>query len=219
MRAISEINDPRLVKALAHPLRVSILGVLEDREASPSELAEELRAPLGNVSYHVRILDNLELIKLTKKRPRRGAIEHYYRARGRVRVTDSAWRQIPKIVKEALVDSGLRQVTDYAASAAALGGFEREDAHLTRQVLNVDQEGFGELADAYKRLLDEMQQIQARSAERLRASDHDGEMSAGSVLLLFEASAGASVMGDRASANISPRPARSKTRRSGARTH
>ena len=77
MKAINDINDPRLVKALAHPLRVRILGVLQDRVASPSDLAEELKAPLGNVSYHVRILAQLGLLKLVKKRPRRGAIEHY----------------------------------------------------------------------------------------------------------------------------------------------
>ena len=71
MKAINDINDPRLVKALAHPLRVRILGVLQDRVASPSDLAEELNAPLGNVSYHVRILAQLGLLKLVKKRPRR----------------------------------------------------------------------------------------------------------------------------------------------------
>src|SRR5436853_259023 len=41
MRAISDIGDPRLVKALAHPLRVQILTTLEDRVASPSDLAAE----------------------------------------------------------------------------------------------------------------------------------------------------------------------------------
>jgi len=32
------------------------------------------------VSYHVRTLAQLELIKLVKKTPRRGAIEHHYEA-------------------------------------------------------------------------------------------------------------------------------------------
>ncbi len=212
MKAISEINDPRLVKALAHPLRVSILGILEDREASPSELADELRAPLGNVSYHVRILSNLDLIKLTKKKPRRGAIEHYYRARGKVVVTDGAWKQVPKIVKEALVDSGLRQLSEYAATAAIAGGFDRSDAHMTRQAVTVDEQGFGELAEAFMRLLHEMQEIQGRSAERLKASAHAGEINAGTVLMLFEAPVEASYSADRSDANISVRRARPASR-------
>ena len=56
VRPINEINDPRLVKALAHPLRVSILSALEHRIASPSELADELDVPLPNLSYHIRML-------------------------------------------------------------------------------------------------------------------------------------------------------------------
>ena len=41
MMQITEIDDPRLVKGLAHPLRIQILRVLENRVASPSEIAEE----------------------------------------------------------------------------------------------------------------------------------------------------------------------------------
>ena len=80
MRSITAINEPRVAKALSHPLRAQILGILEERRASPRELSEELGAPLGNVSYHVRALLHLKLIKLVKKTPRRGAIEHHYRA-------------------------------------------------------------------------------------------------------------------------------------------
>lgn len=211
MRAISEINDPRLVKALAHPLRVRILAILEDREASPSELADELAAPLGNVSYHVRILGNLNLIKLVRKKPRRGAIEHYYRARGRVRVTDDAWRQVPEIVKEALVDSGLSQASEFAAAAAASGGFDHSNAHLTRQVLRLDQQGFADVAVLLRRVLDEVQQIGAQSGERLRRTNHSEELDAGVVMMLFEAPAGAARIADRSDANIS-RPARRRAR-------
>ena len=69
MRTLHDINDPRLVKALAHPLRIRILAILEDRVASPSEIAEQLDAPLGNVSYHVRQLAELGLISLVRETP------------------------------------------------------------------------------------------------------------------------------------------------------
>ena len=55
-KPISEIEDPRLVKALAHPLRIRILGILEQRSATPKELAELLDVQLENLSYHVRTL-------------------------------------------------------------------------------------------------------------------------------------------------------------------
>ena len=187
MKSINDINDPRLVKALAHPLRVRILGVLQDRVASPSDLAEELKAPLGNVSYHVRILAQLDLLKLVRKRPRRGAIEHYYEARSRVRVSDRAWGQVPKIVKEAMVDATLDQVSAYVEQSAESGGFERPDAHLMRQPLRLDNKGWQELSKEVADLLERANKIEAASAERLKKAEHEGELEAGLVMMLFEA--------------------------------
>jgi DNA-binding transcriptional ArsR family regulator len=65
VKQITELDDPRLVKALAHPLRITILRVLQDRTASPSEIAEEISAPLGNVSYHVRVLERVAMVSAT----------------------------------------------------------------------------------------------------------------------------------------------------------
>lgn len=72
----------RAIKALGHPLRVSVLLVLADADEpmTPKQLAAELGVPLENLSYHVRVLARLELIKLTRRRQgRRGAVEHLYR--------------------------------------------------------------------------------------------------------------------------------------------
>jgi DNA-binding transcriptional ArsR family regulator len=186
VKAITDIHDPRLVKALAHPLRVQILGMLQDRIASPSDLAEELDAPLGNVSYHVRILAQLDLLKLVKKRPRRGAIEHYYQARGRVRISNRAWGQVPTIVKEAMVDGTLDQISRFVQQAAESGGFERPEAHLMRQPMRLDDQGWKELSAAVLKLLEHANEIEAEAAERLAKADHEGEIDAGLVLLLFE---------------------------------
>ena len=190
MKAITDINDPRLVKALAHPLRVQILALLQDRTASPSDLAEELKAPLGNVSYHVRILAKLDLLKLVRKRQRRGAIEHLYRANGRVRVSDRAWGQVPGIVKTAMVDATLDQVGRYVEQAAVMGGFERPEAHIIRQPMRLDQKGWEELSAAVADLLQRANQIERESQERLKDAEHEGEMEAGLVMMLFEGAPG-----------------------------
>lgn len=192
MKAITDINDPRLVKALAHPLRVQILAVLEDRTASPSDLAEELKAPLGNVSYHVRILAKLDLLKLVRKRQRRGAIEHLYRANGRVRVSDRAWGQVPGIVKTAMVDATLEQVGRYVEQSAVMGGFERPEAHIIRQPMRLDQQAWKELSAAVADLLQRANDIERESQKRLRGEDHEGELDAGLVMMLFEGAPGGS---------------------------
>jgi DNA-binding IclR family transcriptional regulator len=76
------VNWQRLARANTHPLRISILEVLEmdgGRVLSPSDLSHELRMPLSNINYHVTELAKAELIELAHKRQVRGATEHFYR--------------------------------------------------------------------------------------------------------------------------------------------
>ena len=188
MMQITEIDDPRLVKGLAHPLRIHILRVLETRVASPSEIAEEIGAPLGNVSYHVRFLARVGLIELTSTKPRRGAVEHYYRAVGRVSVTDQAWAQVPDVVKSGMISATLDQAGRVIGAAASSGGFDRSDAVVSRREMLLDEQGFSDLAAELSGLLERVKEIERESAERLESmSDHeDAELDAGLVMMLFE---------------------------------
>ena len=186
MKAITNLNDPSLVRALAHPLRARILGALQERRASPRELSEEFGEPLGNVSYHVRTLANLKLIKLVKKTPRRGAIEHHYVAVAGARVTDEAWAGAPGVVKKAMVASALGEVARSVGDAAAVGGFDRQDAHLTRTRLVLDEKGWSQLAKVLGDVLERTERIQEESQKRLERADHQAEMSATLVMMLFE---------------------------------
>jgi DNA-binding transcriptional ArsR family regulator len=75
-----------IARALTHPLRARVLAILAERPASPKELASELGASLTLTSYHVRTLAELGVIRLERTTPRRGAVEHHYRATVRARV-------------------------------------------------------------------------------------------------------------------------------------
>lgn len=188
MKQITEIHDPRLVKALAHPLRVQLLRVLQDRVASPSELAQELDARLPNVSYHVRVLERLGVIELVRTKPRRGAVEHYYQARGKLQFSDKAWAQVPEIVKSAMVAATLEQITQFTHTAASIGGFDHPHAHLSRRPMVLDSEGFAEIADALREFLKLAAETEAASAKRLATNNHQSEdIHTGLVMMLFEA--------------------------------
>jgi DNA-binding transcriptional ArsR family regulator len=188
VKSITEIDDPRLVKALAHPIRISILRILETRVASPSSIAEELGAPVGNVSYHVRALARVGLVELANTVPRRGAVEHFYRSCGRVSVTDTAWAEVPGIVKAGLVDSALGHIGELVAAAAVNGGFELEHSVLVRQSLKVDEEGFRAIASAAAEFLDRLTEIERESAERIaaRGPHTEPEMSVCVAMMVFE---------------------------------
>ena len=189
MRPVTSIDDPRYVKALSHPLRVRILAILQERTASPVELAQVLEGTLGTVSYHVRTLHQLGLIELVDETRVRGAVEHHYKARARPKVSDEAWEQAPPIAKQAAVGSSLQMIDDYARASAAAGGFDHADAALIRLSMTLDAKGWQQLAKACKRLFEQAQRIEADSSERLgRAPHHEQEpIDVGLVMMMFEA--------------------------------
>jgi DNA-binding transcriptional ArsR family regulator len=188
MKPVTNISDPRYVKALSHPLRVRILALLQERTASPRELAEWLDATLGTVSYHVRTLHDFGLIELVKTTQVRGAIAHHYKATIRPRVDDEAWSSAAPIVKQAAVGASLQTVDDYARASAAAGGFDRGEAHLSRTNLRLDAKGWQQAAKACEKLLTELGRIEEAAAKRLeKAPDAKGAGDAALVVMLFEA--------------------------------
>jgi DNA-binding transcriptional ArsR family regulator len=166
-RQTASAVDSRLAKALAHPLRVQLLAALNEGVASPNELAKRLDEPLTNVSYHVRMLHDLGCIELVETEPRRGALEHYYRAVVRPFFGDRDWKRLPKNARGSISDAVLQLVWEDAAEAIKGGLFdEREDRHLSRSVLSVDERGWDDLHDLLAQTLDKAMQIQADSASR-----------------------------------------------------
>jgi DNA-binding transcriptional ArsR family regulator len=212
MKPQSDISDPRIIKALTHPLRIQILAALDERTASPSELADELGAPLGNVSYHVRQLAGLGLIKLVKRTPRRGAIEHHYKAVGRPQITDDAWAGTPATVKDAVVGAALGELGSAVTAAASAGGFSRADAHLTRTELTVDERGWKDIDKELNATLGRLQKIADDSAKRL-AKAGEGEQAATVAMMLF----GSGDAEAAASNGTSPAKAKPKNKRAKAR--
>ena len=59
--------DIRLTQALSHPLRIAILGCLEQQNAAPGKLAQRLRVARCQLDYHVKVLHDLELIRPTEE--------------------------------------------------------------------------------------------------------------------------------------------------------
>jgi DNA-binding transcriptional ArsR family regulator len=183
---LTSISDPRLVNALAHPLRLRILSILEERTASPKELAREVDAPLTHVSYHVRQLANLGVIRLVRETVRRGTVEHHYSLEGRPGVTGGAWRDAPEIAKQALLVAVLRQVSAQVNAAAAEAGFSRSGAQLQRLTLQLDEEGWRDVSERLGELANELERIQTEATGRATKASTDA-ISATAVTMMFEA--------------------------------
>jgi DNA-binding transcriptional ArsR family regulator len=190
VKPITDIDDPRYVKALAHPLRIRILAMLADRSASPVQLSSQLDATLGTVAYHVRTLHSLGLVELVDTRQRRGATEHYYRAREHPRFPDDAWSGLAPVAKQRMLSALLQQIGQYVTASAAAGGFDRAEAHMTRRSMRLDARAFEQLATATRKWLGEAEKIGEAAAKRLEqrpsGDGDDAAVDAGLVVMLFE---------------------------------
>lgn len=185
-RPVEEISDERIIKAMGHPLRLRILEALGQQERSPRELSDALNEPLGNVSYHVRLLLDLGMLRLTRTTQKRGAIEHHYELVHRPVISDAAWSRLPRAVKDEVVRSVLRDTGGDVDEAAKHGGFDRPDVRLSRTPLALDAEGWSELARACEELEARARDIERRSNERLASSDDPQASGARLVVMFFE---------------------------------
>lgn len=160
--------DPasRIAKALAHPLRARILERLAEVVASPNQLAGELDASLGVVSYHVRVLADSDCLELVRTQPRRGAVEHFYRATVRARIDDKQWRGLPTSLRRDLVGHTLRELWADVGDAADAGGLDDPGVHVSRLTLELDARGWDKLGKLLARTLDSATAIQAESIAR-----------------------------------------------------
>ena len=159
--------DQKLVRAIGHPLRLRLLTIFNERVASPSDLAAELGEPIGNVSYHTRILARLGCVELVRTKQVRGAVEHYYRAVVRPVFSDEDWAELPTSIRKSLAGAVLTEIADDMSAAAGEGGFDRDDVHLSRTPLTLDRKGWQDLNELLQGIYERALEIQAESAARL----------------------------------------------------
>ena len=156
-------------------MRARILMILNERVASPNEIADDIDERLPNVSYHVRALLDLGCIELVDTAQRRGAIEHYYRAVVRPFFSDSDWKRIPRSGRQAISDSILQILWEDLSDSIKSGTFEgRTDRHLTHSRMLLDEEGWSELTKYLSGVLAEVEKIESRSKARLKKKSADG---------------------------------------------
>src|SRR5215218_9269181 len=137
-----QTSEARIAKALAHPLRARILQRLGERVASPGDLAVELGAPLGVVSYHVRMLRDYDCVELVRTEPRRGALQHFYRATARPNLDEDQWRTLPAGLRRELSGETIQELVGDLAQAADAGHFEDPDLVVMRAPLELDERAY-----------------------------------------------------------------------------
>jgi DNA-binding transcriptional ArsR family regulator len=171
MRANPSNDDKRHVaatrKLLTHPLRHRLLAILNERTASPKELAREVGMPIPNVSYHVDRLLDADAIELVREEPRRGVAEHFYRAVEIASHTDEAWAALTAEERAQITHTNVQRMVADLLSAAEADGFEHRRSHQSWVPFELDERGFNEVADVLESTLKRILAIRDRSQRRI----------------------------------------------------
>jgi hypothetical protein len=145
---------------------------------------------VSQVSYHIKELRGQNCIELVKTEPRRGAVEHYYRAIEPPRVGERELSQLSEAKRREISISVLQGVIAAMAASLQAGTFDaRGDRHLSWEPMQLDEKGWKELAKALTKARKEVEGVKAASAKRLSAGDEQG-ISAMVAMMGFETPGG-----------------------------
>lgn len=162
--------DTRMAKAMAHPVRAEALRVLNQRVASPSDIAREIGLPVANVSYHVNTLLRLGCIEEVEFRHVRGAVEHRYQAVRRpvADLPDSA--SMPPSVRSSIAAKIFENAARDAHAALAAGTVgDRADVHFVYTPMELDDEGWAQVHDILQGAYDEIEGVREEAKARIGA--------------------------------------------------
>ncbi len=111
------VTAPEQLRALADPLRTTLLELLLERAATVTEMAGAVNRPKSTVAYHVNLLVDTGLLRVVRTRRVRAIEERYYGRVARTVYIGALNRPEDKQVVAAI--NGLAEAAAESASAHA----------------------------------------------------------------------------------------------------
>jgi DNA-binding transcriptional ArsR family regulator len=174
-------DERQRFEVLHHPWRIRILDVLAERDMSVAQFVDEGFIPelrsvdrkiaISKLAYHFRELRRAGAIQVVEENPRRGSTELVCRADARAFFSDEQWATLPAQKRQALSRFILHEFMARAESALQQGTFDaRVDRHLAWLAMEVDEQGWSEIAALLNGVLETVSEIGRESQERLQRS-------------------------------------------------
>jgi len=157
IRRLDPDRDPAALKALTHPLRIRLLGLLRfDGPATASELAARTGESSASTSYHLRVLARHDFVTEAEHRDARErrwrAVHNYTTWNNTAMSSTPDSRAFLDVVRRAqfhhLERSIARHQDDLATGRIAEAW--REPAQITDNAMRLTPESLGELFDAFE---------------------------------------------------------------------
>ncbi|HET7445368.1 MAG TPA: helix-turn-helix domain-containing protein [Solirubrobacterales bacterium] len=172
--AAPKLFDQRVLRAEAHPIRVGILSILSEGPNTPARMSRRMgdNVSLNLVSYHIKQLLRYGCIELVREGPSgNGGIEHTYRTIERQFIDTKQWEKVDPTLRHPITATILRMVGEDTSRSLAEGKFDvLPNNHLSRSPVELDMEGWEEVADLLNTALDGILEAHGKSAERVSKS-------------------------------------------------
>lgn len=172
---------------IAHPVRVQILAVTSERPISPTRYVEQVmgidqderpddfKRGLSHVSYHFKELAKYGYIEVVELIPKRGSVEHVYRAVTRAEFTDEEFADLPDEEKREIMGVAWRGlVTRTEAAQLAQTLHDRDGSSLAWTDAHLDERGWAEMATTLDANFGELEQIRKEAEARLAEQGAEG---------------------------------------------
>ncbi len=190
--AVMKSNEAHLnlLKALAHPMRLKILGTLSCRETSPAEFAREHGLQVSNVAYHFRRLCELGVAEVTDVKPARGSTEHFHRSIRPVVFEDDVSREMPDEMQRVITQTIFQDLVGRISQAIVAETFDaRKDRHFTWTPMVLDEQGWNEAMSILASTFSQLAAVEEKAGTRLAKGSGD-RLAATMALVGFESPMG-----------------------------
>lgn len=164
-----------IAKALAHPVRMRALELLNEGPTSPSAIARDLDMPIANVAYHVSQLHRAGLIEVEAERAVRGAVEHVYRVTSWLRFSQDDLDALDEPERASVQAEAVRAIVADHLSAVARGDvLRRRGTQLMISAFELDEQAWEVLSARLDELMDEAHALEVAARQRLAAGEAGG---------------------------------------------
>ena len=147
-----EVSTPAQLRAMADPLRATILDLVLERAATVSELASAVVRPKSTVAHHVNVLVDAGMLQVVRTRRVRAIDERYYGRTARLfRVG---------VVNQPADSPGVVSMNPLSVAAAeAVAAHEADDLRATVRHARIPRERAREFWEHVVPLLQEFAQL------------------------------------------------------------
>jgi hypothetical protein len=112
------------------------------------------------------MLRDYDCVELVRTEPRRGALQHFYRATARPNLDEDQWRTLPSGLRRELSGETIQELVTDLAAAADAGMLEDPEIVVSRTPLELDERGFRKLNRLLAKTREQALTIAAESAAR-----------------------------------------------------